>query len=124
MTTRTMGDPTGTVLDSIRGARDAMSVRRVFGDPYELDGATLIPVARVVGGAGGGGGEGTGGQETGSGFGTGFGLGAQPVGVYIVRDGNVEWKPTIDVTRIIKGGQVLTGLIVICATRIFLRRRR
>ncbi len=35
---------TTTVLDSIHGTRDALSVRRVFGDPQELDGVTIIPV--------------------------------------------------------------------------------
>ena len=33
-------------------ARDAMTVKRVFGDPYEQDGLTVIPVATVMGGAG------------------------------------------------------------------------
>ena len=34
-----------------------MSVHRVFGEPYEKDGATIIPVAKVAGGAGGGSGD-------------------------------------------------------------------
>ena len=38
------------VLDDIRGTRDALSVRRVFGDPYTADGVTIIPVARIAGG--------------------------------------------------------------------------
>jgi uncharacterized spore protein YtfJ len=114
-----------SVLDNIRGTRDALSVRRVFGDPYEVDGLMVIPVARVVGGAGGGGGEGTGGVgETGSGFGTGFGIGARPVGVYVVRDGNVEWKPTLDVTRLARGGQMLGALFIACVTLVLLRYRR
>jgi uncharacterized spore protein YtfJ len=29
----------------------------VFGEPYEKDGVTIIPAARIRGGAGGGGGE-------------------------------------------------------------------
>jgi hypothetical protein len=29
-------------------------VRRVYGDPYERNGVTLIPAAQVAGGAGGG----------------------------------------------------------------------
>jgi uncharacterized spore protein YtfJ len=112
------------VLDSIKGARDAISVRRVFGDAYELDGVTLIPVARVAGGGGGGGGEGQGKDaETGSGFGTGFGLQARPVGVYEVHDGTVEWKPTIDVSFLVRGGQVLAGIVAVCVTLVLLRRR-
>jgi uncharacterized spore protein YtfJ len=38
-------------------ARDAMNARRVFGEPIDRDGVTVIPVMRLMGGAGGGGGE-------------------------------------------------------------------
>ena len=38
-------------------ARDAMNARRVFGDPIDRDGVTVIPVMRLLGGAGAGGGE-------------------------------------------------------------------
>ena len=37
-------------------ARDALTARRVFGDPIERDGTLILPVASVMGGAGGGGG--------------------------------------------------------------------
>jgi uncharacterized spore protein YtfJ len=117
----TTDEATLTVLDTIRGTHDALTVRRVFGDAYELDGVTIIPVARVAGGAGGGGGEGTG--KEGKGFGTGFGVGAHPVGVYEVRDGHVEWTPAIDVNRLAKGGQVLAAVIAICAMLVLRRRR-
>ncbi len=46
------------VIDTIKGTRDALTVQRVFGDAYELDGIQVIPVARIAGGAGGGAGEG------------------------------------------------------------------
>ncbi len=112
------------VLDDLRETRDALSVRRVFGDPYTVDGVTLIPVARIAGGAGGGGGEGTGpGEEGGHGFGTGFGLGARPVGVYEIRNGHLRWKPAIDADRLARGGQILVGITTLCATLILLRRR-
>lgn len=77
-------------MDSIRGTRDALSVRRVFGDPYEHNGVTVIPVARVAGGAGGGGGEGVDEERKGNGFGTGFGLRAHPVGMYEISNGKVD----------------------------------
>jgi uncharacterized spore protein YtfJ len=112
------------LLDSLRGSRDAMSVGRVFGEPIEVDGVTVIPVARVIGGGGGGAGEGSGSEETGSGFGTGFGVRAHPVGVYAVHDGQVEWRPAIDVSRLARGGQMLGGLVAVCITLIALRRRR
>lgn len=113
---------TEAIMDSIRGVRDSLSVRRVFGDPYELDGVMIIPVARVAGGAGGGSGEGSRGEEAGSGFGSGLGLGVHPVGIYEIREGKVEWKPTIDVNRLTKGGQVLAGIIAVCVTLVLLKR--
>ncbi len=113
-----------SVFDALEGTRDALSVKRVFGDPYELDGVTVIPVARVAGGAGGGAGEGMDDETNqGRGFGSGFGMGAYPVGIYEVRDGTVEWKPTIDVNRIARGGQVLAGIIAVCVTIVLWSRR-
>jgi uncharacterized spore protein YtfJ len=121
--TMTGGGPTEGVFENIRGVRDTLSVRRVFGEPYEVDGCTVIPVAKVAGGAGGGGGEGSKADESGTGFGTGFGLQARPVGVYQVRDGEVVWKPAIDVTRLAKGGQALAALFAVCLTLIVITRR-
>ena len=57
------------VQDVIGQARDALTIKRVFGEPYEKDGVTVIPAARVQGGAGAGGGEDPQGQGTGSGSG-------------------------------------------------------
>jgi uncharacterized spore protein YtfJ len=82
------------VDDLVRGAQKALSVRRVYGEPVERVGTTVLPVAAVRGGGGGGGDN----QENGGG---GFGLLARPVGVYVIRDGEVEWRPAIDVTRIV-----------------------
>ncbi len=113
------------VLRDLKGTRDAISVRRVFGDPYTVDGVTIIPVARVAGGGGGGGGEGTGPEEQqGRGFGTGFGIGAHPVGVYEIRGGVLKWKPSVDVDRLARGGLVLTGLIALLRGAVLLRRSR
>jgi hypothetical protein len=36
MTIESTGAAAATILDSIRGTRDALSVRRVFGDPHEI----------------------------------------------------------------------------------------
>ena len=67
-------------------ARDALTVKRVFGEPYERDGVTVIPAASIRGGAGGGRGEGAApdGGGSGSGSGGGFGLTAKPAGVYVI----------------------------------------
>lgn len=85
----------------VQGWRDVFTVRRVFGDPVEKGGVTVIPVAVVAGG--GGGGEGTasaaeGGPQEGSGG--GFGGMARPAGVYVLHDDSVEWMPALDVTKI------------------------
>lgn len=115
---------TEEVMASIAGVRDALTVGRVFGAPYDLDGVTVIPVARVTGGGGGGGGESTGDDEPGSGFGGGFGMDARPVGVYEVRDDEVTWRPAVDATRLAKNGQVLAGIALVCLTLVMLRRSR
>lgn len=97
-----------TVVDQ---ARDALTVRRVFGEPLERDGVTVIPAAKIRGGAGGGRGESPDGKA--SGQGTGFGLTARPVGAYVIRDGNVTWQPALDLNRAVLGGQLL-GLAGLC----------
>jgi uncharacterized spore protein YtfJ len=105
------------VDEILEGAREAMSVRRVFGEPYEQDGVTIIPAAAVRGGGGGGG------DEMNNG-GAGFGLQARPVGAYIVKDGDVSWKPAVDPNRIVAGWQLvpLVGLLVAWAFARALRR--
>jgi uncharacterized spore protein YtfJ len=91
-------------------ARDAMSARRVFGEPISQDGTTVIPAAKVSGGGGGGGGHDQNGQE---GEGGGFGLKAHPAGVYVVKDGAVRWMPAVDVNRLfaVIGAVAITFLI-------------
>jgi uncharacterized spore protein YtfJ len=86
------------VQETIGKARDAITVKRVYGAAYERDGVTVIPAAAVGGGAGGGSGEGP--QEGQSGGGGGFGLAARPVGAYVISDGKVRWEPAVDVNRI------------------------
>ena len=92
-------------------AREAMTVRRVFGEPYEKNGVTVITAARITGGAGGGGGEAPSGQGQGSGG--GFGLNARPVGAFVIKGGEVAWKPAIDVNRAILGGQILAVIALL-----------
>jgi uncharacterized spore protein YtfJ len=93
------------VQEVIAQARDAITVKRVFGEPYEKNGVTVIPAARVQGGAGGGGGEGPEGQGKGSG--TGFGLSARPIGAFLIRGDEVSWRPAVDINRIALGAQVV-----------------
>lgn len=104
-------------------ARDSITVRRVFGEPIEQDGTTVIPAAKVRGGGGGGGGEGGPEIAGGKGEGAGFGLTASPAGVYAIRNGEVSWHPATDPTRIVIGGQIV-ALVAILAVRSILRHRR
>ena len=98
-------------------ARDALTVKRVFGEPYEKDGLTIIPAARVQGAAGAGGGEDPQGQGKGSGG--GFGMTARPVGAFIIREGELTWRPAVDATRIAIGGQVVAIVALLTARAIF-----
>jgi uncharacterized spore protein YtfJ len=113
----------GTAADvrqTIEQAKDAITVRRVFGDPYEKGGVTVIPAARVQGGAGGGGGESPDGK--GGGAGSGFGINAKPVGAYVIRDDDVTWRPAIDVNRVILGAQ-LVAVAALLLARAVIRSR-
>lgn len=120
MTTDSMERAGQVVGDTMAETRRMLSVRGVFGEAYQVGDRTIIPVARIGGGAGGGGGDD---EKGGGGFGSGFGIGAVPVGVYEVGADGVEWKPAVDVNRLAKGGQVLAGILAVCLTLIFLRRR-
>jgi uncharacterized spore protein YtfJ len=108
------------VQDVIAQARDALTVKRVFGEPYEKDGVTVIPAARVQGGAGGGGGEDVQGQGRGSG--SGFGMTARPVGAFIIRGGELSWRPAVDVNRVLLGAQ-LVAIVALLTARTILKAR-
>jgi uncharacterized spore protein YtfJ len=110
------------VQDVIAQARDTITVKRVFGEPYEKDGVTVIPAARVQGGAGGGSGEDPNSQGRGSG--SGFGVTARPVGAFIIRDGDLNWRPAVDVNRIILGGQVVVVVALLTVRAIVKSRSR
>jgi uncharacterized spore protein YtfJ len=110
------------VQDVIDQARDALTVKRVFGEPYEKDGVTIIPAARVQGGAGGGSGEDPQGQGRGSG--SGFGVTARPVGAFIIQGGELSWRPAVDVNRIILGGQVVVVIALLTLRAIVKARAR
>ncbi len=98
--------------------RKVLTVRRVFGDPIERDGVTVIPAARLRGRAGGKRAAGRGGGARRA----GLKLSARPAGVVVIRDGNVSWQPAIDVNRIVVGGQVIALTIGVLA--FFMRRER
>ncbi|WP_229071172.1 sporulation protein [Actinoplanes sp. DH11] len=140
------------ILSRAREGLDGASASRVFGTPIERDGVTVVPVAVVSGGGGGGSGSGsvaTGGSGSGSapgdggdgglaaggrsgpakepgqgeGSGGGFGFSARPAGVYVIKDGDVSWRPAVNVNAIVAGGQLVL-LAALLVVRSVLRRRR
>ncbi len=125
--------------DVLAQARDTMTVRRVFGEPIERDGMTVIPVANVMGGGGGGGGEGpvmpgdrgdeprptaeaAGIPQLASGSGAGFAVRATPAGAYVIKGGEVRWEPAVDMTRVIVMGQIV-GIVFLLVVRSILKSR-
>lgn len=91
------------VMNVIEQAKDVMTVQRVYGDPYEKNGVTIIPAARVQGGAGGGRGE----DGESQGRGSGFGLNAKPAGAFVFNGDKVSWQPAVDATKIVIGMQLV-----------------
>src|SRR5262245_65772734 len=88
-----------TVNELATTVTESMTAKRVFAEPYERDGVTIIGAATVGGGGGGGGGHDDDRHQGGEGG--GFGLSARPAGAYIIKDGNVSWQPAVDVNRLI-----------------------
>ncbi|MCM0639209.1 hypothetical protein [Cellulomonas wangsupingiae] len=134
-------DPAGLT----RAAEDTFTVRRVFGEAYERDGCFVVPVARVTGmtgsGAGSGGGdvspgEHEGGAEpgsrtawhaahgTGDGGGGGFAAHVKPIGVFVVDGSGAHWQPTLDVNRVILGGQLAVAVVASAWALAWAVRRR
>src|SRR2546428_12145338 len=87
-------------LEAVSQAKDVINVRRVYGEPYQEDGLTIIPAANVMGGGGGGG-------DTEGNGGAGFGVRAKPAGAWVIKDGEAEWRPALDPKRAIPGRQGL-----------------
>lgn len=109
------------IEELIANARDAVSVKRVYGDAYEKNGVTLIPAATVRGGGGAGKGD----KDRGdSNTGGGFGLTARPTGAWIIENDHVSWKPAIDVNRVVLGGQVIALIAILVAGRVLFAHSR
>lgn len=72
--------------------------------------------------SGTGGGDGPGGE--GAGGGGGLAVQTRPLGVYVVADDGVFWQPTLDLNRVILGGQVVLGIAVVATAWVLHRRRR
>lgn len=103
------------IEEIIEEASDAIGSKRVFGEPYEKNGVTVIPAARVMGGVGGGDGQAAASGESDdddalyrpSGSGAGFGMRASPAGAFVIKGDEVRWMPAVDVNRLMMGFQVV-----------------
>jgi uncharacterized spore protein YtfJ len=109
------------VLDAVRAAVEGTTAGRVFGTPVSGDGIVLLPVARIAGGGGGGTGPAAEGGRP-EGTGGGFGTSGRGLGVFVIRNGKVVWRPAIDVNRVILGGQVV-AVVALLVLRSVLRPR-
>jgi uncharacterized spore protein YtfJ len=104
--------------DMIASAKDAITVSKVFGEPFEKDGMTFIPAARVMGGGGGGTGQDDDGQL---GEGGGFGMNGRPAGAFVIRNGDVTWRPAVDPNTVVVGLVIVA--VAVLVTRVWARRR-
>ncbi len=111
-----MTTTTPPLIDTMRQTIEGMQPTQVFGEPIERDGTIFLPAAKVRGGGGGGN------DSEGSGGG-GFGLTAKPAGMYVIRNGDAEWRPAMDVNRIILGGQIV-AIVALLVLRSILKSRR
>ena len=117
-----MNDNNGqAVVDVIAHSIEGNTSRRVYGDPVTLGDVTIIPAAKVIGR--GGGGSGTS-PEHQQGQGGGLMQSARPVGALVVRGSDVSWRPALDKTRIIIGGQVVAVVALLVLRSIAKRRRK
>jgi uncharacterized spore protein YtfJ len=101
------------VMDVVNEAKGAMRASEVFGAPYEKNGITIIPAARIAGGAGGGGD-----QQNPQAGGVGFGVSSRPVGAFVIKGDEVRWQPALDLNRVILMSQVVVIVALMTARAI------
>lgn len=117
------------LLRRVSQFQEKATVKTVFGEPYQVDGRTLIPVANVRYMFGMGMGRGISQKQEGSGEGGGGGGGMtiRPVAVLEVSGQETKVKPIPDTTRLALAGMALVAWNVfwIAATvRAFARKRQ
>jgi uncharacterized spore protein YtfJ len=108
------------VSKAVERVTDAVRVNRVYGEPLTVDGVTILPAARVGGGAGGGTGHDA--KTEGEGAGGGISWAGRPTGAFVVRDREVRWQPAVDVNRLftIVAAVAITAL---CTARAIVKAR-
>src|SRR2546425_9490130 len=90
------------VMDVVNEAKGAMRASEVFGTPYEKNGVTIIPAAKIAGGAGGGGDQAQ--PQAGGG---GFGVSSRPVGALGIKSSDVSRQAALDLHPVILMGPVV-----------------
>ncbi len=93
-------------IDALGGA---VSARRVYGEPIERDGVTVVPAATIFGGGGGGVDAASAEVADPKGGGFGYGLLGWPAGAWEITDAGARWRPA--------------GLAMIVITRALRARR-
>jgi uncharacterized spore protein YtfJ len=126
---RALGVDRAPGVDVLTAVRDKLTVKTAIGEPMVHNGLTIVPVARISAG----GGAGTGREEAAqkaagaagaTGQGVGFGVRSAPVGVFVIRDDKVTWRPSVDVSKVILGGQVVAIVALLTVRSIIKARSR
>jgi|SRR5439155_13711477 len=107
------------VAEVLDKARDTFTARAAVAEPIEQGGVVVVPVVKVRSGAGGG--QGQEGTDK-EGRGGGFGVTSTPVGAFVIKDGNVSWRPAVDVNKVILGGQIV-AIVALLTIRAIVRAR-
>ena len=108
------------LFDTIEEAKQAANWQAAFGEPQEIAGKTIIPVAQVFYGFGLGFGRGTNEPQAeeepaseGEGGGGGGGASTRPLGAIVITPEEVYFEETLDVGRISMASLVVGGLVVL-----------
>ena len=103
-----------SITKQIADTVTSVGVHVAYGEPVELDGTTIVPVA--IAGYGFGAGE-AGATDQGEGSGAGGGGFACPTGAYVTRDGYTRFEPNtiallaVSIPFVLVAGHALTRLI-------------
>jgi hypothetical protein len=113
MTTATYQD--ARARENLREIVDDAAAGRMFGTPIRQGDVVMLPVARLRGcrcdvGTG---------EAAGRG---GAGGSAKALGVFVIRDGKVVWRPAIDVNKAILGAQIV-AIVVAFTIRAIVKSR-
>ncbi len=108
------------MLNRIGQVHDRASVKTVFGEPFQVNGRTIIPIAKVQYGFGFGVGRSKEKEkeeeESGEGGGGGAGVSIRPIAVLEITGQETKVKPVMDVTRLALAGMLLAAWNVLWIT--------